>query len=873
MKMVQPFLLRGVLIPALATLVACTGTRVEDASPANETKAAATEKPVSPAPTPTQDTQGVAQDRQKVFIETTLKEARRSMDLKLWNDAARLAAQVLDIEPSNKEAREILFGAQDLLGGAREKGIQQTIEDKVLQQRFEAERARFQAEEKLRVGDAHLEAGRYEQALESYGHAQLILRYSPAIAPGSELERMLEIRVADAGKAKLKAEQERTEARRLASQKELAEAERKQRANVAAKVKNLMEAANTAFLQGNYQRAVALLDEVLHMQPTNANASALRDLAERARHENAIENLRVQWRTDWVKTFDELNSSDVVQTDSIKFDLERWRTVSQRTPLKFTPTEDVDTPEEKAILDKLESTKIEHKFAKAEVDNWAAYYASVTELNFVVTAPVKEMDPATTTLNDLVLPPMSVRQALDIIGSMTGVKWRIQNGLVQLVAGDKAIGKTFLKPYEVRDIIQGVKDRPAKDLKLKIPGEEDPAITEDEEAKPSVVDGNKLMDLIKSTIEPTSWEGGEASITEHKGVLMIKQTREVHGRLESFFTDLRQAVGIEVDVEARFLKVADNFLEDVGVDFRGLGNQASEGVPGRGLEQNNRQNAGFDDFGRRENTNAATPGEIGTGTEPGFFYDDGQDGDIMGRTEHLYDRTLGGRNGALDNAGGLSLQYAFLDDAQLEVILRAVAKRDRSEEITAPRLLVYNNKRAHMQVLRHTSYIQDFDVEIAQAAAVANPKIDVVRDGVVLDVRPVVSADRKFVTLELRPTVLTLQLPIPTFTTTLGVGQPISIQLPSVTRQSVRTTVTIPDGGTILLGGMSLAAKQNMQSGVPILKDIPIISFLFSRKGTFTQNERVVILLRTKIMLVQEHEPTWMPQGPESLMIGPSGTK
>ena len=60
----------------------------------------------------------------------------------------------------------------------------------------------------------------------------------------------------------------------------------------------------------------------------------------------------------------------------------------ERTPLKFTPTEDVDTPEEKAILDKLESTKIEHKFAKAEVDNWAAYYASVTELNFVVTAPV-----------------------------------------------------------------------------------------------------------------------------------------------------------------------------------------------------------------------------------------------------------------------------------------------------------------------------------------------------------------------------------------------------------------------------------------------------------------------------------------------------
>src|SRR5690606_24762927 len=104
---------------------------------------------------------------------------------------------------------------------------------------------------------------------------------------------------------------------------------------------------------------------------------------------------------------------------------------------------------------------------------------------------------------------------------------------------------------------------------------------------------------------------------------------------------------------------------------------------------------------------------------------------------------------------------------------RAVQKQERSEEIIAPRLLVYNNTRAHMQALRHTSYIKDFDVEIAQAAAVANPMVDVVRDGVVLDVRPVVSADRRFITMELRPTVVSLQLPIPTFTTTLGAGQPV----------------------------------------------------------------------------------------------------
>jgi hypothetical protein len=35
--------------------------------------------------------------------------------------------------------------------------------------------------------------------------------------------------------------------------------------------------------------------------------------------------------------------------------------------------------------------------------------------------------------------------------------------------------------------------------------------------------------------------------------------------------DLREATGIMVDIQARFLSVQDNFLEDIGVDFRGLG--------------------------------------------------------------------------------------------------------------------------------------------------------------------------------------------------------------------------------------------------------------------------------------------------------------
>ena len=207
-----------------------------------------------------------------------------------------------------------------------------------------------------------------------------------------------------------------------------------------------------------------------------------------------------------------------------------------------------------------------------------------------------------------------------------------------------------------------------------------------------------------------------------------------------------------------------------------------------------------------------------------------------------------------------SSDLAFLDDTEVELVLRAVSKQELSETIDAPRLLIYNNTRAAMHNLKNISYIKDFEVEIAQAAAVANPVIGTVNEGVALDVRPVVDSDLKYITMELRPTVMSLQLPIPTFTTTLGVGQPISIQLPVVNLQRVRTTVTMPDGGTMMLGGMRLSERQNLTSGVPVLKDIPGLSFLFSRRGTSTQNRKILILIRARIVLMDEMVPESTPE-------------
>jgi type II secretory pathway component GspD/PulD (secretin) len=311
-----------------------------------------------------------------------------------------------------------------------------------------------------------------------------------------------------------------------------------------------------------------------------------------------------------------------------------------------------------------------------------------------------------------------------------------------------------------------------------------------------------------------------------------------------------------VDIQARFLTVEDNFLEDIGVDFRGLGS------PGKGT------NAFFNDFG--DTTAQQTLGqELGTDTELGAFLDEGDDGDIRGRTENLFDRFLGDED-VLTGSGGLQVQWTYLNDLQLEMILTAVSKSERVELVTAPRILVFNTARSNLAVMNQVAYVQDFDVEIAQAASIADPIISVVEDGVILDVRPVVSADRRFVTLEVRPTVAELQRPIRTFVTSLGAsGNSVTIQHPEVEKSMIKTSIPMPDGGTVMLGGMKVHENQDLRSGVPILNKIPLISFLFERQGTYVSNRKLLILLKARIVIPQESEPTPAQMGlDKSLSLG-----
>jgi type II secretory pathway component GspD/PulD (secretin) len=135
---------------------------------------------------------------------------------------------------------------------------------------------------------------------------------------------------------------------------------------------------------------------------------------------------------------------------------------------------------------------------------------------------------------------------------------------------------------------------------------------------------------------------------------------------------------------------------------------------------------------------------------------------------------------------------------------------------------------------------------------VINPVIEILNAGSILQVRPTVSHDRKYVILEIEPT-LAVQLPSRFKTLTLGLTN-LNVEFPVLSVTNIKTTVTIPDGGTVLVGGLKRTVTQDSQVGIPSLSRLPLLDFLLGRKGQARMQSNLFVLISSKITVIRDEE-------------------
>ncbi|MEZ6084581.1 MAG: hypothetical protein R3E58_11755 [Phycisphaerae bacterium] len=101
---------------------------------------------------------------------------------------------------------------------------------------------------------------------------------------------------------------------------------------------------------------------------------------------------------------------------------------------------------------------------------------------------------------------------------------------------------------------------------------------EEEGTREGCVDA--LLELIRNTIEPDSWRengGTDAAIAELGSQLVVTQTTSAHADIQDLLGKLRDQRAIQIAIEARFITITSNYLEELGLDLDVVLNQGNAG--------------------------------------------------------------------------------------------------------------------------------------------------------------------------------------------------------------------------------------------------------------------------------------------------------
>jgi tetratricopeptide (TPR) repeat protein len=753
-----------------------------------------------------EDEAQVAKEFDGVMYNRHFTTAKRFRDALELENALTEVEKALNFNPTSDEALSLRSEVLRMMGD-RAGETRTVIEDQYEAYQVKRQEQKITVRRKLADAQTSMEERNFPEARRSYESAVFIVTSAKLSPLGTDDELAQLGKQAETGLKDLEqreadalAEQERQDTaealRKVAEIEEVALMEARDRRAA------LLKEAIDNFNREEFETAEHYAQQVLNEEPDNRVARDIVTNARKARHtwvgEKYLRDLKQSYRNWWVDIEEtKVPENQIMRWPSQSF----WDKITRLRATRRTGQEGREfSTEELAVFNTLKTRIIDLPFeGGTPFPQVAEFLSAASGVNFVIDARAREdLEAAEISIR---VDKVTVSDALDLIMAQASAEGEI----VYEVVGN--VVRFIKKEHQKKDMVLRI--HPVADLTLGLTDFIPPQITQigvDEDSETPLFGGQaeeapqpygtieELMELVRSSVSPATWEEG-GNINNQGKNLIIHAPPAVQNQVAEFLDDLRAFSGIVITIESRFLEVSDMFLRDVGVDFRGLG-----GTNGGPLAVLDDITSGFDDNASAALDNSGpglSAGGSAVAPSSGFFFNDGSDGDFRGRTENIFTNPLGR---VLTALGGGAFQITYLDDFALSAVIRATEKSANIRELTAPRLTVYNTQRANITVVNQISFVQDFDVEVAQTSFIADPVIGVIQDGLSLDVRPTVSNDRQYITMELRPTTVDLETPIETFTTLLGAAiatvssqNPVTIQLPQLDMRVAESTVRIPD--------------------------------------------------------------------------------
>ena len=294
----------------------------------------------------------------------------------------------------------------------------------------------------------------------------------------------------------------------------------------------------------------------------------------------------------------------------------------------------------------------------------------------------------------------------------------------------------------------------------------------------------KASDISKQLESLTTKDRGSIVVDNQSNSLIVTDTSRVIERIETMVKNLDKTP-MQVLIEAKVIEARERFVRNLGINWR------YDGAPLSYAPGGNSQLA-LNVDGSLE----AFPGNVTTG------------------------RTV---------SSGLSVSFAPLGD--LDITLGLSEAEDLIHVISAPRIVVLNGETAKI-----TQKTQDIDL-------VTNT----VQGGVTERSPQRVSADLDFEVVPQITALGSVFMNVKMKRDFFGPPDAESGSRPINTREA-ETKVLVNNGQTVVIGGIYQKDESRSNEGIPILRHIPVLKWLFSRFTTDEQRNELLLFLTPKVM-------------------------
>jgi len=200
---------------------------------------------------------------------------------------------------------------------------------------------------------------------------------------------------------------------------------------------------------------------------------------------------------------------------------------------------------------------------------------------------------------------------------------------------------------------------------------------------------------------------------------------------------------------------------------------------------------------------------------------------------------------------GLSLLFDDLttDDGTIFATIEALQQRGSANILSEPSIVATQGQLATLHTGQETPIL-----ELTTRGASDTISTKFKDTGIRLDFHPL-HIGREYVKLRVRVEVSSVTQFVEVSTSDSVIQNPV------IAQRNAETVVTIRDGMTLVIGGLYSVSEIEDRSGVPILADIPVLRFLFSKKKKTKVKSELDFFITPTILRHRLSKSVFVPPG------------